>query len=88
MTEILHYIYIIYSPSSGHYYRGYTTNLEKRLERHNNGKSSYTRNFVPWNLVYVEKYDSKTEALQREKKLKKYSKSQVKQLIDSPKNEI
>jgi putative endonuclease len=88
MSETHHYVYIIYSPSSGHYYKGYTTNLEKRLARHNNGESAYTRNFVPWNLVYVEKYKTKTEALIREKKLKKYSKLQLEQLIKSPKNEI
>jgi putative endonuclease len=84
----MYYVYIIYSASTGKYYKGYTTSPEKRLEQHNSGESRYTRHFVPWVLVYVEIFDEKTEALKREISIKKYSKSQVEDLIAGSKNQI
>lgn len=83
-----HYVYIIYSLSSDKYYKGYSLSPEKRLEQHNNGESRYTKNFTPWKLVYLESFVTKTEALKREKSLKKYSKLQIKELIQSNQNEL
>ncbi len=42
-----------------------------RLEFHNTGKSTYTSKKLPWKLVYFEKFDDKSEAIKREKFLKK-----------------
>jgi len=53
------------------YYIGYTQNLEKRLNEHNNGKSKYTSRKMPWKLVYSETFDVKRDAILREKQLKK-----------------
>jgi putative endonuclease len=78
----MHVVYIIYSASRGIYYKGYTTNAEKRLEQHNKNESRYTANKGPWSLVYIEVYQSKREALIREKSIKKYSKAQLLQLIN------
>ena len=48
-------------------YTGYTDDLEKRLAAHNAGEGAkYPRSRRPCNLVYVETYDSKHEALSRE----------------------
>ena len=66
-----HYVYIIRSLKDGTYYKGYTTNYLIRLQAHNNGMSNYTRSKVPWELIYVEVYENKRTALDREKKLKK-----------------
>ena len=70
----------------GSYYKGYTLNYFERLQQHNDGLSHYTIRKRPWVLVYLEKFESKKEALIREKVLKKYSHDQIFNLINSPKN--
>ncbi|MCK5766300.1 MAG: GIY-YIG nuclease family protein, partial [Bacteroidales bacterium] len=52
-------------------YIGYSQNPHKRLLDHNSGRSRYTRKKTPWRLVYTEKYSNKTEALVRERFLKR-----------------
>ena len=85
---MFHYVYIIYSPSSNIFYKGYSLDPQKRLLTHNNGSSRYTKNHIPWSLVYIQSFDNKRDALIREKRIKKYSKTQVETLIKSPLNEI
>ncbi|UTW66567.1 GIY-YIG nuclease family protein [bacterium SCSIO 12643] len=83
-----YYVYIIRSISTGKFYKGYSLSPYNRLKQHNNGESRYTQHFCPWELVFIQSFDSKTEALKREKVLKKYSKKQIDNLIKSPLNEI
>ena len=64
-------VYIIQSLSDNTYYIGYSSNIEKRLEEHNKGLSRFTSKKIPWKLVYTECFVTKTEALQREKFLKR-----------------
>ena len=52
-------------------YVGYTENLKKRLDLHNSGKGAKFTRGKKWKLVYYEKYDSKSEAMKNEYKLKK-----------------
>ncbi len=47
-----------------------TSNLEKRLKEYNSGKSTYTKKFMPWELVYFEMLETRVEARIREKYLK------------------
>ncbi|WP_282049108.1 GIY-YIG nuclease family protein [Maribacter aquivivus] len=54
-----HCVYIIYSTSHDIYYKGYSTDYIMRLEQHNQGKTTYTKNKRPWKLVYAEKLESK-----------------------------
>jgi putative endonuclease len=51
----------------GRLYTGYTTNLENRLKDHNEGHTKSTRNRRPLELIYSEKFESKKEAMEREK---------------------
>ena len=56
-------------------YIGYTSDLDKRLLRHNgvlnSKKKSFTyKNKGPWRVVYTEMFDKITEATKREKELK------------------
>mgnify|MGYP001007012685 CR=1 FL=1 len=85
---IRYFVYIIYSSSGDCYYRGFSENPINRLEQHKTGQSRYTSKFTDWKLVFVESFDTKREALIREKVLKKYSKAQINDLMTSPKNEI
>jgi len=59
-----------------------------RLKQHNENFSRYTRNKGPWVLVYLQSFRDKKQALIRERKLKKYSKAQIKRLIQTPLNEL
>ncbi|MFN3871677.1 MAG: GIY-YIG nuclease family protein [Ignavibacterium sp.] len=63
--------YILYSEKIDKYYVGVTEDLPLRLERHNMEWSKFTRRGIPWKIVYYEEYDSKTEAIKREREIKK-----------------
>ncbi len=65
-----YYVYILQSGIDQSFYIGYTQNIPKRLAEHNAGKSHYTTRKIPWKLVYQESFNSKTEALIRERFLK------------------
>jgi len=81
-------VYILQSEVDGSYYKGFTENYKQRLDEHNAGLSQYTNTKKPWKLVYLEFFQSKSEALIREKNLKKYSHNRLISLINSPKNSI
>lgn len=67
----MYFIYIL-KCSDGTLYTGYTNNLEKRIEAHNDGKGAkYTRSRRPVEMVYSEKFRSKSKALKREWEIKK-----------------
>ena len=68
-----YFVYILQSELDGSYYVGSTQNVEVRLMDHNAGRGRYTQKKVPWNLVHKEEYNSKTEALKREKFIKNRS---------------
>jgi len=65
------FVYILYSKIIDKYYVGYTSDLTSRLERHNSGWGKYSSRGIPWKIVYYEKYNSKSEAIKRENKIKK-----------------
>ncbi|MBK7958485.1 MAG: GIY-YIG nuclease family protein [Bacteroidetes bacterium] len=67
------YVYIIQSERDGTFYKGYTEYPALRIEQHNLGECTYTSNKTPWKLVALLQFESKREALIKEKKLKKYS---------------
>ncbi len=63
--------------SDGTLYCGWTNNLEKRLEEHAAGKggAKYTRGRRPVRLVYREPCPTRSDALKREKEIKKLSRA-------------
>jgi len=65
-----YFIYILKSEVTGSSYVGHTSNLEKRLVEHNNGKSSSTRGQRPWMLVYKEEFPTRSKAASRERYFK------------------
>jgi len=81
-----HYVYIIESIQDSTFYKGYSADPLKRLQQHNQGNSPYTSGKMPWNLVYVEECITKTEALIRERNLKKAVRSRIQSLLVHPKN--
>ena len=47
-------------------YVGYTNNLKRRIDLHNNSKGAKFTKGRKWKLIYKEKYNSKKEAISRE----------------------
>jgi len=62
-------VYVIRS-ARGIRYIGYTENLAKRLEQHNAGISKFTSRDCNWQLLHQETYQTRAEAMRREKWLK------------------
>ena len=78
---MIYYVYILQSAQDGTFYKGYTENIEKRVDQHNNGESKYTSRKMPWKLVYLEQFQTKREALIREKQIKRYNSIYLSYLI-------
>ncbi|MCI7097393.1 MAG: GIY-YIG nuclease family protein [Lachnospiraceae bacterium] len=77
------YVYIL-SCADGTFYTGWTTHLEERVNTHNQGKGAkYTRSRRPVKLLYWEEYSDRGEALRREAAIKKMSRKQKEELINS-----
>ena len=68
--EEMFFVYILRSLVNGKLYIDYTSNIEARLNRHNNGQETYIKSGIPWELIYKEGYTTKGEAIKREKHLK------------------
>jgi putative endonuclease len=76
------YVYILKSIKNNSYYLGSTSDISRRLMEHNQGKTTYTKNLMPWKLVFYKKYDTLVQARQVEYKLKRSkSKKLLEQII-------
>ena len=75
------FVYVL-KCSNGKYYTGSTTNLEKRLWQHQNGKgSNFTKAHLPVELVYVEEFERIDDAFYREKQIQGWSRKKKEALI-------
>ena len=54
------------------YYIGSSENVARRLSDHNSGKVKSTKAYKPWEVVYTERFDTKSDAIKREKQIKSY----------------
>jgi putative endonuclease len=66
----MYYVYVIESQKNGDLYKGFTTDINKRIKEHNAGVTESTKNFRPWRLVYCEIFLNKKDSMEREKYLK------------------
>ena len=84
MTTSWH-VYILKCNDSS-LYVGITTDIERRVQEHNQGKAGakYTKARRPVALVYSEPATDRSEASQREAQLKKLSRAQKLELIKQP----
>jgi putative endonuclease len=68
---IMYTTYALHSPQFDKIYIGYTSNIENRLLLHNSiSDKGFTLKYRPWVLIYSEEYETKREAMLREKQLK------------------
>ena len=78
-----YYIYILTNATHSVLYVGVTGDLRKRVIAHCNGEgSSFTRKYHINQLVYYGKFDTPTDALEREKQLKRWRREKKIDLIE------
>jgi putative endonuclease len=68
----MYYVYIL-ELKNGEFYTGYTKDLRKRLQRHNNGTTVTTMSRPPKELVFYAALKTKKKALAFEEYLKSSS---------------
>ena len=65
-----HYTYILLSLKDFKFYIGYSEDVFKRLEQHNNGENKSTKSRIPFELLYFEAHRCQDDALRRERYFK------------------
>ncbi|MDD3102108.1 MAG: GIY-YIG nuclease family protein [Patescibacteria group bacterium] len=66
-AQIFYYVYILRSLKDSKFYIGFTKDLRRRLEEHNNKMSTSTKSRAPFTLVYYEAYLHSGDAKERER---------------------
>lgn len=68
--------------SNQHYYTGWTNDFMKRMKAHRQGKAShYTHAFAPKEIVYAQRFETKSDAMRKEAQIKRLSRLQKEELI-------
>jgi putative endonuclease len=81
MTEIFAPCVYIMASVSGTLYTGVTSDLEKRIWEHKNDiNEGFTKKYKCHKLVYFEHSDYMTEAIEREKEIKKWNRKKKENL--------
>ncbi len=78
----IYYVYIV-KFADNTYYTGFTSNLENRIEQHQQGKykDSYTFKRKPIEIVFYCEFSNVEMAIETEKQLKKWSRIKKEALI-------
>jgi putative endonuclease len=67
----MHIVYIK-SLIRSRFYIGQTENIDNRLNQHNKGKVKSTRGYLPWEVIYTEKFSARSDACKREQEIKRF----------------
>jgi len=73
----MYYVYFLKSLKNNDLYIGSTENLENRVILHNTGKVKSTQFYRPWQLLGYEVYNSRSEAVGRERFLKSHQQKEI-----------
>ena len=66
----MYYVYVLKSLKNNDLYIGSTEDVNNRLKKHNDGKVKSTKFYQPWQLLNFETYNTRSEAVRRERFLK------------------
>lgn len=78
-----YYVYLLLI-ENGSYYCGYTDDVEKRFQKHLSGKGAkYTRANKPLKIAWQKEFDSKSEALKEEYRIKHLPHSEKIKLVET-----
>ncbi|WP_100374364.1 GIY-YIG nuclease family protein [Bacillus sp. FJAT-45037] len=76
-----HFIYILECCDQS-WYTGYTNDFNRRLKMHEEGKGAkYTRGRGPFVVKHLERYETKTAALQAEYAIKRLTRKQKERYV-------
>ncbi len=79
----MYFVYIL-KTSGNTFYIGQTNDLEKRIIEHSEKSArsaKYIKYFDSFELVYSERFETRSEAMKRESKLKKLTRRQKEDLL-------
>lgn len=79
----MNYTYILQC-NDNTFYTGWTNDLDKRILAHNSKRGAkYTKSRLPVSLIYYESFETKEEAMKREAEIKRLTRKQKEELINS-----
>ena len=88
LGDTMYYVYIV-ECDDGTYYTGYTSDISRRINEHNNGTGAkYTRSRNPVELIYYETFEDRSEAMSREYTIKQLSHDEKANLAENDDGEI
>lgn len=61
-----YYVYVLKSVNFDFIYVGFTTNLKKRFQEHDNREELSTKHYAPFELIHYEAYRNQKDARRRE----------------------
>ncbi len=84
-----HFHVYILKCDDGSFYTGHTDDIEKRIGEHQSGENEcYTSDKLPIELVYLQEFMSRSEALDAEHQIKRWSRKKKEALINQSWNEL
>jgi GIY-YIG catalytic domain len=60
-SNAMFFVYVLFSLKDGRLYKGFTSNIQNRLLKHNSGGSTSTAHRKPFVLVHIEQFELKHE---------------------------
>ena len=83
----MYFTYILQSETTEGLYIGQAANIIERVERHNSNRARWTRNKGPWKLIFFKEFQTRSDAIKLERKLKSFkNKKYLLSWIDSNSN--
>ncbi len=80
---MFYYVYILQSLKDNSFYIGYTSDLRKRIKKHNSGDNSATKPHIPYKLIFYEAFLERIDAKNREGYLKSgYGRRTINKLLN------
>jgi putative endonuclease len=78
-----YYVYVLVC-ANGAFYTGYTRDVEARVRLHKKGRGAkYVRVHPPERVVYVERFETRSDAMKREREIKRLTHAQKLKLLSS-----
>jgi len=75
-----YYVYILVC-KDGAFYTGYTQDVEARMKLHKLGRGAkYVRTHQPEKVVYLEKFETRSDAMKREREIKRLTHAEKQKL--------
>jgi putative endonuclease len=82
-----YFLYIVTNKNKTTLYIGVTNNIQKRLAQHHfdnkHSRKSFAGKYGCYNLIYYEGFETPTEAINREKEIKKWRREKKEKLINN-----